>query len=338
MNKKLLFITEFCHTNKFKQISQNYFRSFHVDTYCPGKNIGYEAKLRRIRGYSSLLRLVIYGIKNRHKYHGIVFWSEGFSAILYACFVRLFRLRSPRITVINLVIHPSRTIRFLVINRIAKFSLAKIHCIIVHVSGLIKDYQERFDYKGCITFVPESREYDSNIKAEAGDYIFSGGGSLRDWPTLVEATKKLQNERFVICDGSNTNILSRLTHGNNLTVKYNVSPGEFAELLVKSKFVVAPFYSYRHLGGNMIFLECLFFGKPVIASRNMSAVDYIRDGYNGFLVSPGNSDELANKITMLSRDDRLLSTLGNNARLYYNKFSTESFWTNLSHVISEQID
>ena len=88
----------------------------------------------------------------------------------------------------------------------------------------------------------------------------------------------------------------------------------------------------------MIFLQCGFFGKAVIASRNMSAIDYVRDGHNGLLVPPGNADELAAKVTILLEDARLLSMLGNNARCSYDEYSNEGFWTNLNQIVSEQMD
>jgi len=68
--------------------------------------------------------------------------------------------------------------------------------------------------------------------------------------------------------------------------------------------------------GPIVTLEAMASGKPVIATKIGDTPHQIRDGWNGFLIDPGNEQQLAEKITYLidNRDDR--GRMGENSRRY----------------------
>jgi len=55
----------------------------------------------------------------------------------------------------------------------------------------------------------------------------------------------------------------------------------------------------------IVFCEAWALGKPVIGARAGALADMIAEGGDGFLVEPGNADELATRLQML-RDDPAL--------------------------------
>lgn len=57
-------------------------------------------------------------------------------------------------------------------------------------------------------------------------------------------------------------------------------------------------------------IEALAAGTPVVATRVGGVPDVIRDGEDGFLVEPGASDELAERLAELARDPSLRERLG----------------------------
>ena len=66
---------------------------------------------------------------------------------------------------------------------------------------------------------------------------------------------------------------------------------------------------------SLVLLEALASGLPVIASRTGGAEDLIQDGENGFLLSsPGNINELAQKMGAVLRDRALGKRMGEKAR------------------------
>jgi glycosyltransferase involved in cell wall biosynthesis len=61
-------------------------------------------------------------------------------------------------------------------------------------------------------------------------------------------------------------------------------------------------------------LEAMASGTPVIASRIGGLPEVVVDGETGFLVQPGNVPELRDRLEQLLADDRLVGTMGENAR------------------------
>jgi glycosyltransferase involved in cell wall biosynthesis len=61
-------------------------------------------------------------------------------------------------------------------------------------------------------------------------------------------------------------------------------------------------------------IEAMASSLPVVASRVGGIPDLIQDGYNGFLVTPGNSLELSEKLDILLNDPSLIKSMGQRSR------------------------
>lgn len=83
-------------------------------------------------------------------------------------------------------------------------------------------------------------------------------------------------------------------------------------------------------------VEAMKFGKPVIGSNAGGTRELIRDGWNGLLYEPGNSEDLAAKISMLSDDRELLAQMGDNARAWSNStFRLDDYGSQLMNAFQE---
>jgi glycosyltransferase involved in cell wall biosynthesis len=82
-----------------------------------------------------------------------------------------------------------------------------------------------------------------------------------------------------------------------------VDQTEMSDLLARSHVMAVP-SSYEGYG--IVYVEGMGFGLPAIASTAGAAHEIITDGLNGFLVNPGDPDQLSSHIRELSMDrDRL---------------------------------
>jgi glycosyltransferase involved in cell wall biosynthesis len=61
-------------------------------------------------------------------------------------------------------------------------------------------------------------------------------------------------------------------------------------------------------------IEALAAGRPVVATRVGGVPDVVRDGVDGFLVDPGATDELAERLTQLASDPELRERFGGAGR------------------------
>jgi len=92
-------------------------------------------------------------------------------------------------------------------------------------------------------------------------------------------------------------------------------------------------------GLGIVILEAFALGKPVVASKVEGIPEMVINVENGFLVPPGDSDALAEKIITLLKDPELAARLGQNGRrLVEEKFNVddmvkkyESLYLGLTH-------
>jgi glycosyltransferase involved in cell wall biosynthesis len=61
-------------------------------------------------------------------------------------------------------------------------------------------------------------------------------------------------------------------------------------------------------------IEALASGTPVVANRVGGVPDVVRDGLDGFLVEPGDTEHAASRVAELARDDELRARLGASGR------------------------
>lgn len=85
-----------------------------------------------------------------------------------------------------------------------------------------------------------------------------------------------------------------------------------------SHFLILPSYSE---GQPNVILEALSSGLPVIGSKIGGIEDIITDGYNGYMVTPGNCQEIAHAIDSVIEN---FDVLQNNARMSIENFSIQN--------------
>ena len=85
---------------------------------------------------------------------------------------------------------------------------------------------------------------------------------------------------------------------------------------------VAPFYAAfdalvlpsSNEGTPVSAIEALAAGRPVVATRVGGVPDVVQEGEDGFLVEPGATDELADRLAQLARDPALRERMGSTGR------------------------
>ena len=83
------------------------------------------------------------------------------------------------------------------------------------------------------------------------------------------------------------------------------------ELLAGSNLFVLP--SYRE-GLPMAILEAMASGQAVLSTMVGGIPEVVREGHNGYLVQPGDIQGIAEKISILLKDEELLLKMGENSR------------------------
>ena len=138
-----------------------------------------------------------------------------------------------------------------------------------------------------------------------GDYIFSGGYSNRDYELLISALQG-SKLRLVIVASSRSKI--KLLDDVNVSVHYDLDEFAFEKLLAQSKLVVLPLCNQGEACGQSVLIRTLRNGKPLIATRHESIVDYLGTDYPGF-VPAGNHQAMRSMVESAFVDYRFRNTL-----------------------------
>lgn len=146
----------------------------------------------------------------------------------------------------------------------------------------------------------------------AGDYIFSGGYSSRDYQTLVEAASQFPDEEFVIACATANRLPEHLPA--NVRVVRDAEPAEFARLLGQSKVVVLPLVNRPGSAGQMVALDAMRLGRPLVFADVPAVAQYCRHGESGIAFRPGDADDLARKLREILADECLARSLATRAQ------------------------
>jgi len=134
---------------------------------------------------------------------------------------------------------------------------------------------------------------------------------------LIKAARKIQGEVLILGDGPERNYLQSLINQYKLTnvrILGYFSPDkrDLLEAFYKRADVyVAPSVWNEPLG--LVILESMAQYTPVIVTRKGGIMSIVKDGYNGYLVRPRNSAEIAEKVNKLLADEPLRKRMGERA-------------------------
>src|ERR1017187_1626206 len=208
--------------------------------------------------------------------------------------------------------------------------------IIVYARHQIDDYAKILDVsKDKFSFVhSHSTLYEATYPATDGDYIFSGGYTNRDYPTLFEAVRGLPY-RTVVCVGSRQSLGKDVPA--NVEVRENLSEDAFNRLIAASAFIVVPLKGdVLEAGGRQVFQNAMTMSKAVVVT-DLSATDYITHGLTGLLVTPGNPVDLRDAIVTLMCNRTIAVNLGREAQRVSADFTPERFFEQLFAIIEEVV-
>jgi glycosyltransferase involved in cell wall biosynthesis len=137
-------------------------------------------------------------------------------------------------------------------------------------------------------------------------YAFSAGRSGRDYQALASAVAGLDLDLVVLGDAAS---LRDVNFPDRTQVLVDQPYERYLELLHGCDFVIVPLNAVKIARGQVVILEAMAVGKPVIATETVGTEDYIEPGVNGFLVPPGDVPALRDAIRRLHEDAQLRERL-----------------------------
>lgn len=174
-------------------------------------------------------------------------------------------------------------------------------------------------------FVPFKVNYwekmaSDNQPPAAEEYVFTAGRSYRDYPTFIEAMRRvdypglLLYEDTALLKRSATDVdLSNLPP--NLAAAKNEGEQSWVDFIRRAKIVVVPLLpSTMYAPGLSLYLMAMAMNKSVIVTEGLATREMLRDEV--VTVPPQDPAALADAITQLWTDDELRHRTAENGRRY----------------------
>ena len=164
-----------------------------------------------------------------------------------------------------------------------------------------------------LRFVPLTTTIaDPHISEHDEGYVFCGGRTLRDYTTLVMAARHIAAPVVVVCGQHDLEYVT-LPLPANVTVHREVPRERYLDLLSRCRVVALPLLPTERATGQVVMLEAMALGKPVVTTSSPGTIDTIRHGENGFLIEEEDPAALTHQVNALLRDHDLARRIGTQA-------------------------
>lgn len=167
-------------------------------------------------------------------------------------------------------------------------------------------------------------------------YIFAAGRMERDFETLLYALRETGYPAIIVADQSQKEKLEKIKPAQ-VEIFYNIPREKYLQLLRNAKIVVVPLYEGAASRGQVVILEAMKYGKPVISTKVKGTEDYLEHAEDGWFVEAGNPEALRALFDRYFYDQKALNSIGKNAfNSQQNKFSPEVFYNNYLKLIKQE--
>jgi glycosyltransferase involved in cell wall biosynthesis len=184
----------------------------------------------------------------------------------------------------------------------------------------------------------DHRYFDGDDERADPRQIASAGLALRDYPTLLAATRGLDATVKIEANSAwfaqSTTFAPEDLHEGVELCNDGTTAG-LREIYATSAIIVVPLLEVGEPAGNTTILEGMAMRKPVVASNISMGSDHIIDGETGFLVPPGDVGALRACLEMLLADADLRHRIGLAARqAVEDEFTREHYAQRIAQSVS----
>ena len=163
-----------------------------------------------------------------------------------------------------------------------------------------------------------------------GDYIFTTGMSNRDYGFLCNALKGTHYKVKIACPGV------KVPAGtDNIEVLSDCYEDEMLRQMAECRVVVIPLRDKEVSSGQLVLLQAMLLGKPVIVTRTHALSPYIEEGKSAITIE-NTADELLDALDELYNDDAKYAEISKiAAEKVRQNFSEHTLGSNIGHLIAK---
>lgn len=210
-----------------------------------------------------------------------------------------------------------------------------IHGFVVHSMSERDMYLKKFGFKfnNKILFVKYGRNIyytPSNSVDVDNQYFFSGGTTNRDYVTLIDAFRQIDEKLIIACFESD---ISNITIPSNVQIVHNVFGERFFDYMNGSLAVIVPIRNPQISSGQLVVLAAMALGKPIMATGGACLEDYL-DANCAIILKERDTGSIINAVKNLKGNLKEKKKLASAAyHLYINELTLEKYAERISDLM-----
>ena len=203
--------------------------------------------------------------------------------------------------------------------------MRRVSLAICHSAQEVGVYERLFAGCGtCFVFVRWGTDVPSasKIRASRGDpagwdrpVVVAAGKSGRDYRMLAAATEGLPCQVVIVCNDES--VLAGVVERPGLTILRSSFGLDYLWQLLNADVVVVPLAATDISAGQMVFIQAMALGRPLVVTRLPAAADYLVDGETALLVPQGDVAAMREAIERLLSDPAAAARLGASAQAWF---------------------
>lgn len=271
-------------------------------------------------------------VLRRKHYSKIIGWQQ-FYGLNFAFWCRLFRLKKVNdLTVMTFIYKRKSGGAGLLYHKYMSYIVTSkyIDRFICFAKEECEYYSDLFVVdRNKFVFVPLGKGMPELKKEEDEGYIFATGRSNRDYDFLVRALTGTDYKCIIACD-----TYKRNEFPSNITVLNDCYGEKMQALMAKCHCVAIPLKDLKMSSGQLVAIQAMSLGKPVICTKSDGIKDYVMDGITGFLIE-NQPDQLLSTLDKLYSQDKIYKNMSENSMASYkSKFTEDAMYRRIADIVN----
>lgn len=183
---------------------------------------------------------------------------------------------------------------------------------------------------------------DYDVKTEVGDYALYFGRLSKEKGinNLIEAFAKCDEGKLYIAgEGPEKENIEQFIKDNKLTKRVKLlgflNKEQMTEQVRKARFIVVPSIWYENCPYSV--METLATGKPVIGANIAGIPELVINNENGFTYKYDDVNELAEKLNILFKDEKLVDKFSKKAKELSKQYDKEEYYKKIERIYKDVI-
>lgn len=177
-------------------------------------------------------------------------------------------------------------------------------------------------------FIPLGLKFTWRGEIRDDEYIFTTGRSNRDYCFLINVLKETSYKTIIVCDTLSANGVM-----NNVRIYDQCYGDEMLKRMASSHVVVIPLKSVDISSGQLVALQAMALGKPIICTKSNGLADYVIHEKTGLIVN-NTKEEWMVALERIYTDKKFYKELSRNARaIFLQKFTEEEMYKNIALIV-----